>query len=237
MKQYLHIEGMTCNGCKHQVESLLTTIPAVTHVTVDLESKVAAIEASATIAASEVAAVLPAKYTVTPTATPRIETDPPADRHSLFPLALVFVYITIAAIGLNYRDWKIASLMLDFMGIFYAVFSFFKLLDLKGFVQTFRMYDPIAKRIPIYGWIYPFIEVSLAVLFLLRSYQTIALISTIVVLGMTTLGVVRVLVAKKEIQCACLGTALRLPMTQATFIENAIMLIMAISMLWQQYEI
>jgi hypothetical protein len=33
------------------------------------------------------------------------------------------------------------------------------------------------------------------------------------------------------IKCACLGTALNLPMTEATFIENTIMLVMAVWML------
>ena len=36
---------------------------------------------------------------------------------------------------------------------------------------------------------------------------------------------------KKTINCACLGTTLKLPMTEATFIENAIMIIMAIILL------
>jgi hypothetical protein len=36
---------------------------------------------------------------------------------------------------------------------------------------------------------------------------------------------------KASIQCACLGTALKLPMTKATFIENFIMILMAAWML------
>jgi hypothetical protein len=52
------------------------------------------------------------------------------------------------------------------------------------------------------------------------------------VLGITTIGVTKTLLDKKSIQCACLGTALKLPMTQATFIENAIMLVMAFWMLF-----
>jgi hypothetical protein len=33
---------------------------------------------------------------------------------------------------------------------------------------------------------------------------------------------------KNQIQCACLGTALKLPMTEATLIENLLMITMAI---------
>jgi len=121
--------------------------------------------------------------------------------------------------------------MLDFMGLFYVVFSFFKLLDLKGFPESFKMYDPIAKVIPLYGWVYPFIEVALGVMFLMRIETPIALIITLIVLGITTIGVTKTLLDKKSIQCACLGTALKLPMTKATFIENSIMIVMAIVML------
>jgi hypothetical protein len=54
---------------------------------------------------------------------------------------------------------------------------------------------------------------------------------TIVVLSTTTLGVVKTLLKKRAIQCACLGSVLKLPMTEATFIENAIMIVMAASLL------
>jgi len=121
--------------------------------------------------------------------------------------------------------------MLDFMGLFFIVFSFFKLLDLKGFPESFRMYDPLARAVPIYGWIYPFVEAVLGLMFLIRFEITPALIVTILVLGLTTVGVTKTLLDKKKIRCACLGTALKLPMTEATLIENAIMLVMALAML------
>ena len=93
------------------------------------------------------------------------------------------------------------------------------------------MYDPLARVVPIYGWVYPFIETGLGLLFLFRLEIKIALISTLIILGATTIGVVRTMINKGTIQCACLGTALRLPMTKATLIENGIMLIMAVWML------
>jgi hypothetical protein len=132
---------------------------------------------------------------------------------------------------INYKNWNSNEAMLDFMGLFYIVFSFFKMLDLKGFPESFRMYDPLAKRLPIYGWIYPFIETGLGIMLLMRYEVKIALIITLLVLGITTIGVTKTLLDKKSIKCACLGTVLKLPMTEATFIENFIMIVMAISML------
>ena len=93
------------------------------------------------------------------------------------------------------------------------------------------MYDPLAKRLPIYGKVYPFIETGLGLMLLMRFEVKIALIITLFVLGVTTVGVTKTLLDRKSIRCACLGTVLKLPMTEATFIENMIMIVMAISML------
>jgi hypothetical protein len=98
------------------------------------------------------------------------------------------------------------------------------------------MYDPLAKAIPGYGIIYPFLEVILGLLFLMRIQIPFALILTLIILGITTIGVTKTLFDKKTIQCACLGTALKLPMTKATFIENSIMIVMAIIMLLNMYR-
>ena len=149
----------------------------------------------------------------------------------LKPLLLILSYIFIASILMNYNNWNPNEAMLDFMGLFYIVFSFFKMLDLKGFPESFKMYDPLAKRLPIYGKVYPFIETGLGLMLLMRFEVKIALIITLFVLGVTTVGVTKTLLDRKSIRCACLGTVLNLPMTEATFIENVIMIVMAISML------
>ena len=68
-------------------------------------------------------------------------------------------------------------------------------------------------------------------MFLTRIEVEVALILTIIVLGITSVGVTQVLLNKKSIKCACLGTTLKLPMTEATIIENALMIIMAFTLL------
>ena len=146
---------------------------------------------------------------------------------------MIFVYLVVATVLLHYSDFRMEAAMLDFMGLFFIVFSFFKILDLKGFPPSFSMYDPLAKVLPAYGWIYPFIEVVLGLMFLMRFEIQIALIATIAILGITTIGVTTSLLNKKKISCACLGTALKLPMTEATFIENAVMIVMAVFMLFK----
>jgi len=241
MTHTYNITGMTCNGCKASVEKSLNALDAVNDVKVNLEKGEAEITMSSHISTEKLQNALSDKYTITEKqkknvfASSNMSSMPMEENKSklqqLKPLLLIIFYIASASILLHYKDWAWSAFMLDFMGLFYIVFSFFKMLDLKGFPESFSMYDPLAKRVPAYGWIYPFIETALGLMFLMRFEIEIALIITLVILGITTIGVTKTLLDKKSIRCACLGTALKLPMTEATFIENAIMIIMAILML------
>jgi cation transport ATPase len=241
MKHTYTIEGMTCGGCKASVEKYLNEIEHVTNVAVNLEKGEAILTMDADITTDVFQNVLSEKFTISKKlekkgdAAPKISLTPLEEDKSklqqLKPLLIILFYITTASVLLNYNEWFLGEFMLDFMGLFYIVFSFFKMLDVSGFKTSFAMYDPIAKKVPFYGKIYPFIETALGLLFLMRFEIDIALMVTLVILGITTIGVTKTLLDKKSIRCACLGTALKLPMTEATFIENAIMIIMAVLML------
>ena len=241
MKHTYKITGMTCGSCKSSVEKSLRNIDEVSDVEVNLENQEATITMNSHIKVTELQKSLASKYTITQKEVKNVFTSTQSSSfeieeeksklQQLKPLLLIIFYIATASILLHYKGWSWSAFMLDFMGLFYIVFSFFKMLDLKGFPESFRMYDPLAKRAPFYGKVYPFIETALGLMFLMRFEINVALIITLIVLGITTIGVTKTLLDKKSIRCACLGTALKLPMTEATFIENAIMIVMAILML------
>ena len=223
---------MTCNGCKLSVEDKLSSLDGVDNAYVDLTKGEAIVHSKSPISFSLISDSLPPKYKVTRTANNQNnETIKVSKIKQLKPLFIILAYISITSLLLNFKNWDSTNAMLDFMGLFYIIFSFFKILDIKGFSISFRMYDPLAKKVPLYGIIYPFIEILLGVMFLTRIEVELAIILTIIVLGITTIGVTQTLLNKKSISCACLGTALKLPMTEATFIENALMIIMAFSLI------
>jgi len=243
MKHTYKVTGMTCGSCKASVEKALQAVNHVENVSVDLEASEANITMNQHVSTETLQNALSNKYQISEKKEKNVfksasspMNEDKTELQQLFPLFLIFGYITVAAILLNIKPWDGSNFMLDFMGLFYIVFSFFKLLDLKGFPESFKMYDPLAKAIPAYGWIYPFIELALGILFLMRIQIPIILIITLIILGITTFGVTKTLLDKKSIQCACLGTALKLPMTKATFIENSIMIVMAVLMLINLYN-
>ena len=232
---------MTCDSCKSTILQNLNELQEIEAVEVDRDKGEAIIFMTNNIEISKLQNALPSKFLISEkeiddfsasssNSTLEIGQDQ-SKLQQLKPLLIILTYISVASILMNYKNWSSSEAMLDFMGLFYIVFSFFKMLDLKGFPESFRMYDPLAKRLPIYGRIYPFIETGLGLMLLMRYEVKIALIITLFVLGVTTIGVTKTLLDKKSIRCACLGTVLKLPMTEATFIENIIMIVMAISML------
>ena len=232
MKSILTISGMTCSGCKLSIEDKLSSLDGVDEAHVELTKGEAVIYSKKPISFSLISDCLPPKYKVIRTASSQYnEAKSVSKIKQLKPLFIILAYISVTSLLLNFKNWNSTNAMLDFMGLFYIIFSFFKILDVKGFSNSFRMYDPLAKILPLYGIIYPFIEILLGIMFLTRIEVNIALLITIVILGITSSGVTQTLLNKRSINCACLGTTLKLPMTEATFIENAIMIIMAIVLL------
>lgn len=231
MKTNYHIDGMTCKSCKAIVETTIGKIDGVLSVAVDFDKAMVLVEHDNKVTLDTFQDALPDKYKLNTNSERPSISNTSSKLSQLKPLLLILFYLFVTAICLNYKSWNWSGFMLDFMGLFYIVFSFFKFLDYKGFPNSFRMYDPLAKQFPIYAWCYPFIETALGIMFLLRLEIKWGLVITLLILGITTFGVIKTLFSKKAIQCACLGTALKLPMTEATLIENAIMIIMALVML------
>ena len=154
MKTTFKISGMTCNGCRSTVENKLSSLDGINNVQVDLTNGEVTVYSKNPISFSLISNSLPSKYRV-------IRNIPDQDNEiiksnkikQLKPLFIILGYISITSILLNFRNWNSTNAMLDFMGLFYIIFSFFKILDIKGFSTSFRMYDPLAKK-NYHIWIY-----------------------------------------------------------------------------------
>ena len=223
MKQEFIIEGMTCDNCKKKVTASLASLEGVADVTVDRESGLVHLEAERILSKMELEKALGAKYAIVTKAV----NQPSSKLKALYPLFLILSYVIAGSVYLTPSPFAVDEFMLNYMALFLIVFSFFKFLDYRGFPSSFANYDPLARQVRVYGKIYPFIETFLGVAFLLRYQLDAALWITVVLLSITTIGVVQSLVNKRQIECACLGTVLKLPMTEATLIENSLMLVMA----------
>jgi len=144
-----------------------------------------------------------------------------------YPLILIFAYIFGVAtfIEIFEEGWDWMIWMSHFMAGFFLVFSFFKFLDLKGFAKAYSTYDIVAKKIPAYGFIYPFLELGLGIFFALKLFPLYTNIFTFILMSVSTIGVVQTLRIKSDFQCACLGTIFKLPITRITFFEDPLIVL------------
>lgn len=130
-----------------------------------------------------------------------------------------------------FRDGSLSDRMANFMAVFFLTFSAFKLINLEMFVITYRGYDILAKRLPFWAWILPFVELALGLGYLLAGGSMWLNVATIVITGLGSIGVAKELLSRTEIKCACLGTVIRLPLSKISLVENLAMFLMAVAML------
>jgi copper chaperone CopZ len=226
------VSGMTCNGCAASVKSGLLKHPDVLAADIDLEKGQALISMARHVDTTDLQqAIGNNKYKIgeagraahggTPSDTSWFET--------YKPLLLIFAFITVVAVISSFHDGEFESIkfMNSFMAGFFIVFSFFKLLDLKGFASSYAMYDIVAKKIPGYGFLYPFIELGLGLAYLVGGNPMFTNAITFIVMSVSSVGVIASVANKREIQCACLGAVFRLPMTTVTIVEDALMIVMS----------
>ena len=152
------------------------------------------------------------------------------------PLIIIVGMITLVTLVLMLKDFQSGMfmwerVMANFMAGFFLVFAGFKLLDLKGFAHAYATYDILAKRLQGYGYVYPFIELGLGLLFLVGNESIPLLVVTLIIMTFSGLGVLLKIAAKEEVHCACLGTLIKVPLTSVTLMEDFGMVVMTLAML------
>lgn len=145
------------------------------------------------------------------------------------PVLLIVAYLLLIA-ALTTSNWHDA--MRVFMAGFFLVFSLFKFFDLAGFAKSYARYNLLAMRWRGYGYTYPFIELALGLAFLTNIAPYATNLTTLVLSLFAGLGVGHAIVQKKQLQCACLGSGLSLPVGVVTLVEDFGMAAMAAIMLF-----
>ncbi len=150
-----------------------------------------------------------------------------------FPLALLTAYLVgvpaLAQWAHAAFDWQ--AWMRHFMAGFFLAFSFFKLLNIRAFADAYAGYDLLAAHWRGWGFVYPFVELGLGIAYLVNAAPKLTSAVTFVVMMFSLLGVVRAVMSKQKIKCACLGAVFNLPMSTVTIVEDALMAAMALWML------
>jgi copper chaperone CopZ len=239
MTHTYNITGMTCGNCVAKAKSQLLMLGDVTEADVQLTAPQATITMQKHIPVSALQNALnkAGNYTITEADRAMHHSAETVEKASWFstykPILLIGAYIlgTTLLLQAVKGSFNAAIWMGNFMAAFFLTFSFFKLLDVKGFADSYSTYDIVAKRWQGWGYVYPFVELGLGLAYLANFNPLLANEITFVVMTVSIIGVLQSVLNKRKIRCACLGAVFNLPMSTITIIEDALMIGMSVVMI------
>jgi cation transport ATPase len=244
-KRSFTVTGLTCGGCVSRVQNALSTFAYEVQVT--LNPPIATLtQCQADISTLNVALSHIGNYSLTEdksappapiSSVTNLETDHQSKITVYFPLLLIIGFIVMVSVAVQFspmfdhQPFDFMQWMTHFMAGFFLVFSFFKLLNIRGFADSYAMYDVLAMRFKPYGYVYPFIELGLGLSYLLALQPMLTNTVTLLVMLFSSIGVIVSVAKRQKIRCACLGAVFNLPMSTITIIEDLLMAGMALWML------
>ena len=120
-----------------------------------------------------------------------------------------------------------------FISISMVLLGLQKLQDLDRFATMFLNYDLLAQRWIRYGYIYPFIEIGAGFLMMTGSMILFAAPITFIAASIGAGSVFKaVYIDKRELKCACVGGDSKVPLGFVSLLENIMMMLMALWMLF-----
>jgi hypothetical protein len=236
MKTKHYKTNLRCESCLAKLKPVLDSAPEVDNWAVDLASPDKVLSVSSdSLASDRVGALVERAGFKVLGEVARPEPVAASDEKptSFYPLLLVLGFLLggVAVLQMRAEAWSGMRAMSDFMGLFFVVFAFFKLLDLSGFAMAYSSYDILAKRWMGWGYVYPFVELALGVAYLVHWQPFATNVATLIVTLIGSVGVAQTLLARQKIRCACLGTGFYLPMSWVSLTEDVGMAVMAAIML------
>jgi len=232
VKKY-SVSGMTCDGCVKSIKTKLELVDDIVSAEVSLNDEYLLLSSEKNYEESEINELLKSvgSYKVSedynkPNIIKIISKYLSTYKPIIITLIFVFLLSFLSYIAF---DGNGDSFMRFVMGYFFLIFSFLKFQDISQFAYSFSNYDPITKTFYKFGLVYPFIELSLGIFFILGVFLLFSNVLTLIILLPQTYGIFMKLRRKEEmINCACLGTSFSVPLSNLTIIENLSMCFMAI---------
>lgn len=156
---------------------------------------------------------------------------------SLFAICLGFnyLYLTYKTKESEESEERTKELMPRTMGTIFLVLGLLKLTDLQSFSKIFAKYDIVAKRVPVYGYLYPFLEIMIGLSLFVKDYRVNAYKTILVLMTIGLLGISGIMVSKKgsTLRCGCMGSLFHVPLSYVTISENIVMIAMSSYLLFR----
>ena len=142
--------------------------------------------------------------------------------------ALMALAVSMAVFGTPFT-WRALAWFIAFS---MAVLALLKLQDVETFSSMFLNYDLLARRWVPYAYIYPYAEAFAGILMIAGVLVWLSAPVALFIGGIGAVSVFKaVYVDKRELKCACVGGASKVPLGFVSLTENLMMIGMAVWML------
>ena len=228
MKEVYKVRGMTCEGCANSIKETLESNEFISSANISLQDENINIISDKNFTLIELNSLIDnlGEYKIYEEKLTSKIIEYFSSKKTLL-LALSLVLISSLSLQVEKDNFDLNEWMISYMGIFFLLFSFLKLIDVKGFSGSFKKYDLISKIIPSFAITYPFVELFLALAFLSGYLLFVSYIMTIIFMTSQFFGVFISLQKKEVIKCACMGSSISIDISTLTLIENLVMILMS----------
>jgi glutaredoxin len=142
--------------------------------------------------------------------------------------ALMALAVSMAVFGTPFT-WRALAWFIAFS---MAVLALLKLQDVETFSSMFLNYDLLARRWVPYAYIYPYAEAFAGILMIAGVLVWLSAPVALFIGGIGAVSVFKaVYIDKRELKCACVGGASKVPLGFVSLTENLMMIGMAVWML------
>jgi glutaredoxin len=148
---------------------------------------------------------------------------------ALFAITALMALATSMAVFGTPLTWRALAWFIAFS---MAVLALLKLQDVETFSSMFLNYDLLARRWVPYAYIYPYAEAFAGILMIAGVLVWLSAPVALFIGGIGAVSVFKaVYIDKRELKCACVGGASKVPLGFVSLTENLMMIAMAVWML------
>ncbi|GAB1380262.1 MauE/DoxX family redox-associated membrane protein [Pararhodobacter aggregans] len=156
--------------------------------------------------------------------------DPPAEERSdtsYRPVVVIFAVAALLALALSWHHYgnPLTLTALEwFVSLSMVLLALQKLQDVEAFSLMFLNYDLLARRWVPYASIYPYLEALAGILMTAGALLWLAAPVSLVIGLIGAVSVAKaVWIDRRELKCACVGGASKVPLGFVSFTESALM--------------
>ncbi len=160
---------------------------------------------------------------------------PAKDAVSYRPVLAVFGAALLMALA---ASWAVSGTVFSlraaewFISFSMCILAMLKLQDVESFSSMFLGYDMLARRYVPYAYAYPWLELLAGVLMTAGALMWLSIPVALFIGGVGAASVFKaVYLDKRDINCACVGGAGKVPLGFVSLTENLMMVAMAVWML------